>query len=182
VTLATIGRQNDTEPSRVKDDLQWTKTRIQHLYRHNESGPYYIRACRQGKEVCKAWVNWSSGFRRPREHWSRAVESVHSRGLRFGSINCIADYLVRMGRLSKRRTDGAKNRWAFPMASGTPNADLRVRYWGKACWVLCTDSSDSRVPVGFLPVSKAPQISSSTAISISLPAVSLVLIDLLIDV
>jgi integrase len=33
---------------------QWIKTRVQHLYRHRDSGRYYLRGFRQGKEIWKA--------------------------------------------------------------------------------------------------------------------------------
>jgi hypothetical protein len=35
-------------------ERQWATTRTQHLYRHNASGRYYVRAYRQGKEVWKS--------------------------------------------------------------------------------------------------------------------------------
>ena len=33
---------------------KWIKTRVQHLYRHRDSGRYYVRGYRQGKEIWKA--------------------------------------------------------------------------------------------------------------------------------
>jgi hypothetical protein len=33
---------------------KWTKTRVQHVYRHRDSGRYYVRGFRQGKEIRKA--------------------------------------------------------------------------------------------------------------------------------
>jgi hypothetical protein len=33
---------------------KWIKTRVQHLYRHRDSGRYYVRGFRQGKEIWKA--------------------------------------------------------------------------------------------------------------------------------
>jgi hypothetical protein len=32
---------------------QWIKTRVQHVYRHRDSGRYYVRGYRQGKEIWK---------------------------------------------------------------------------------------------------------------------------------
>jgi len=33
---------------------KWIKTRVQHVYRHRDSGRYYVRGFRQGKEIWKA--------------------------------------------------------------------------------------------------------------------------------
>jgi integrase len=35
-------------------DPKWIKTRVQHVYRHRDSGRYYVRGFRQGKEIWKA--------------------------------------------------------------------------------------------------------------------------------
>jgi hypothetical protein len=40
--------------ARKRTRRNWIKTRTQHLYRHSKSGRYYVRACRQGREVWKA--------------------------------------------------------------------------------------------------------------------------------
>jgi hypothetical protein len=30
---------------------KWIKTSVQHLYRNRDSGRYYVRGCKQGKEI-----------------------------------------------------------------------------------------------------------------------------------
>jgi integrase len=41
-------------PSAPESQPKWIKTRVQHVYRHRDSGRYYVRGYRQGKEIWKA--------------------------------------------------------------------------------------------------------------------------------
>ena len=34
-------------------ETKWIKTRVKHLYRHRDSGRYYVQGYRQGKEIWK---------------------------------------------------------------------------------------------------------------------------------
>jgi hypothetical protein len=40
-------------PAQDGQDPKWIKTRVQHVYRHRDSGRYYVRGFRQGKEIWK---------------------------------------------------------------------------------------------------------------------------------
>jgi site-specific recombinase XerD len=55
-----------------KKEPQWIKTRVQHVYRHRNSGRYYVRGFRQGKEIWKALKTTSAEVAR-----SQAPKVLH---------------------------------------------------------------------------------------------------------
>ncbi len=46
--------QRMTEAIAEDKETKWTKTRVKHLYRHRDSGRYYVQGYRQRKEIWKA--------------------------------------------------------------------------------------------------------------------------------
>jgi integrase len=62
-------------PAEEERKPQWIKTRVQHVYRHRDSGRYYVRGYMKGKEIWKALKTTSAEVARAQA--PKVVHEIH---------------------------------------------------------------------------------------------------------